>query len=130
MDQDLHGNRHPYLLYGHSFADLAKQRAMNSLELPPRSVERVVLESSFWTIMATAGFLGNILVCIAFYRNPVLRKITPIYIVALAITDILNFLTNGWYICRSHPDHRRLAIWRRWLLCWRVFLNFPCVRLH
>jgi len=71
---------------------------MNSLELPPRSVERVVLESSFWTIMATAGFLGNILVCIAFYRNPVLRKITPIYIVALAITDILNFLTNGIFV--------------------------------
>lgn len=71
---------------------------MNSLELPPRSVERVVLESSFWTIMATAGFLGNILVCIAFYRNSVLRKITPIYIVALAITDILNFLTNGIFV--------------------------------
>ena len=48
--------------------------------------------------MATAGFLGNILVCIAFYRNPVLRKITPIYIVALAITDILNFLTNGIFV--------------------------------
>ena len=71
---------------------------MISLELPPRSVGRVVLESSFWTIMATAGFLGNILVCIAFYRNPVLRKITPIYIVALAITDILNFLTNGIFV--------------------------------
>ena len=85
-------------VYGHSLADLAKQRTMNSLELPPRSVERVVLESSFWTIMATAGFLGNILVCIAFYRNPVLRKITPIYIVALAITDILNFLTNGIFV--------------------------------
>ena len=48
--------------------------------------------------MATAGFLGNILVCIAFYRNPVLRKITPIYIVALAITGILNFLTNGVFV--------------------------------
>ena len=71
---------------------------MNSSELPPRSVERVVLESSFWTIMATAGFLGNILVCIAFYRNPVLRKITPIYIIALAITDILSFLTNGIFV--------------------------------
>lgn len=45
-----------------------------------------------------AGFLGNILVFAAFLRNPLLRKFTPVYIIALAISDILNFLTNGVFV--------------------------------
>ena len=71
---------------------------MPSLDLPPRSFERVVLESTLWTVMGLAGFLGNILVLIDCFRNPVLRKLTPVYVTALAITDILNFLTNAIFV--------------------------------
>lgn len=71
---------------------------MQSFQLPPRTVEGVVLESFSWTILATAGLLGNILVCAAFFRNPVLRRLTTVYIIALAIIDILNFSTCGVFV--------------------------------
>ena len=71
---------------------------MPSLDLPPRSVERAVVESTLWTVMGLTGFLGNLLVLIACFRNPVLRKLTPVYVTALAITDILNFLTNAIFV--------------------------------
>lgn len=71
---------------------------MSSLELPPRSITRVSLEFTSWTILALVGSLGNIAVIAAFTRNPSLRTFTPVYIVALAITDILNFVTNGMFV--------------------------------
>lgn len=71
---------------------------MSSFELPPRSITRVSLESVSWTILAMAGLLGNVLVFAAFFRNPLLRKFTPVYIIALAISDILNFFTNGVFV--------------------------------
>lgn len=71
---------------------------MQSLELPSRSVVQVVMESFSWTVLAIAGLLGNILVCVAFYRNPVLRRLTPVYIIALAISDILNCCTNAVFV--------------------------------
>ncbi|XP_078372438.1 allatostatin-A receptor-like [Oculina patagonica] len=71
---------------------------MSSFELPPRSLARVTLESISWSILAMAGFLGNILVFVAFLRNPLLRKFTPVYIIALAISDILSFVTNNMFV--------------------------------
>ena len=70
---------------------------MSSLELPPGSITRVSLEFTSWTILALAGFLGNIAGIAAFARNPSLRTSTPVYIVALAISDILNFVSNGMF---------------------------------
>lgn len=71
---------------------------MSSIELSARSFLRVYLESISWTILALTGFLGNILVFAALARNPILRRYTPIYVNALAISDILNFLTNGVFV--------------------------------
>lgn len=71
---------------------------MSSLELPPRSITRVSLEFFSWTVLALAGFLGNIAVIAAFVRSQFLRKFTPVYIIALAISDILNFVTNGTFV--------------------------------
>lgn len=71
---------------------------MLSFELPTRSLTRVSLESISWTILALAGFLGNTLVFVALLRNPLLRKYTPVYIIALAISDSLNFVTNGVFV--------------------------------
>ena len=71
------------------------ERSMQPSELPPRSIQRVILESLSWILLAITGLLGNILVCIAFFRNPLLRKLTPVPTIALAISDILCFLTTG-----------------------------------
>lgn len=71
---------------------------MTSSDLSARDFVRVYLESISWTILALAGFLGNILVFAALARNPMLRRHTPIYVTALAISDILNFVTNGVFV--------------------------------
>lgn len=68
---------------------------MRPSELPPRSMQRVILESLSWTLLAITGLLGNILVCVALLRNPLLRKLTPVPTIALAISDILCFSTTG-----------------------------------
>lgn len=68
---------------------------MRPSELPPRSIQRVILESLSWILLAITGLLGNILVCVAYLRNPLLRKLTPVPAIALAISDILFFSTTG-----------------------------------
>lgn len=68
---------------------------MRPSELPPRSMQRVILESLSWTLLPITGLLGNILVCVALLRNPLLRKLTPVPTIALAISDILCFSTTG-----------------------------------
>lgn len=68
---------------------------MRPSELPPRSTQRVILESLSWILLAITGLLGNILVCVAYLRNPLLRKLTPVPAIALAISDILFFSTTG-----------------------------------
>lgn len=77
---------------------------MTSLELPSRSITRVNLEFTSWIILALAGFLGNIAVIAAFARNPRLRKFTPVYIIALAISDILNLVSNGMFTAVTLPE--------------------------
>ena len=87
-----------YLILFADFETKTEKKKMSSLELPPRSIARVSVEFTSWTILALAGFLGNIAVIAAFVRNPFLRKFTPVYIIALAISDILNFVTNGIFV--------------------------------
>ena len=44
-------------------------------------------------VLNIAAFVGNLLVCLAFYRNPALRTITNNFIFSLAITDLLTSVT-------------------------------------
>ena len=61
-------------------------------ELNSRSVFFTVLEASFMILLNLLSLLGNVLVCIAVYRNTRLRTSTNVYIVALAITDLLSVI--------------------------------------
>lgn len=100
---------------------------MSSIELSARSFLRVYLESISWTILALAGFLGNILVFAALARNPILRRYTPIYVNALAISDILNFLYQRC-VCGSDSGQWSLAVWAGGLLRLRLFCSFHDTR--
>ena len=53
-----------------------------------RGTALVVAESCIFILMALASFIGNVLVCLAFYRNPSLRTITNYFVLSLAITDL------------------------------------------
>ena len=60
--------------------------------LVPRSTAQVVGESMIFLTIDLLAFSGNLLVCLAMYRNPRLRTTTNIYITTLAVSDILNSL--------------------------------------
>ena len=59
-------------------------------ELNPRSLFLTVVQSSTFAVLNVLALLGNILVCIAVYRNTRLRTTTNLYIIALAVSDLLS----------------------------------------
>ena len=59
-------------------------------ELGARSLFFTILESSSVILLNIVSLMGNILVCISVYRNTRLRTSTNLYIVALAISDLLS----------------------------------------
>ena len=59
-------------------------------ELSSRSLFLTALEAGSMIILNVLALLGNILVCIAVYRNTRLRTTTNLYIIALAVSDLLS----------------------------------------
>ena len=62
---------------------------MSNLELPSRSLTVVIIEASICIALNITSLTGNSLVCIAAYRNLNLRSTTNLYIIALAVSDLL-----------------------------------------
>lgn len=59
-------------------------------DLQTRSEALTIVESGLMIALNILSLIGNIMVCIAVYRNTRLRTSTNIYIVALAISDLLS----------------------------------------
>ena len=59
-------------------------------ELNQRSLALKILEPAILIVMTTACLIGNSLTCFAVYRNKGLRTSTNLYVIALAISDIIN----------------------------------------
>ena len=62
---------------------------MSNLELPSRSLPAVITEAIACVSLNITSIIGNRLVCIAAYRNTNLRSTTNLYIIALAVSDLL-----------------------------------------
>ena len=62
---------------------------MNQPEEDSRSLPAVVLHSVFLALSTIFALMGNSLVCLAFYRNIRLRTITNVYVLSLAVSDII-----------------------------------------
>lgn len=58
--------------------------------LESRSLFLVVLEGSSLIVLNILSLIGNLLVCLAVQRNPRLRTSTNLYIIALAVSDLLS----------------------------------------
>ena len=58
-------------------------------ELQARSSAELVIEATIMVLITTTATFGNLMVCWAVFRNKSLRTIPNIYVVALAISDIL-----------------------------------------
>ena len=63
---------------------------MTTGDLESRSITLVVLEGSLLVVLNILSLLGNVLVCLSVFRNPRLRTPTNIYIIALAVSDLLS----------------------------------------
>ena len=63
---------------------------MTTGDLGSRSLTLVLLEGSFLLVLNILSLLGNVLVCLSVYRNPSLRTSTNIYIISLAVSDLLS----------------------------------------
>ena len=88
-----------------------------SLELPYRSNAQIVVETTLCVVLDVVSLVGNLLVCLTIYRNTRLRTTTNLYIVALAVSDLLSatlvmpisagvFITGRWMygqtVCELH----------------------------
>lgn len=96
-----------YVSFGHfttiySFASLFPQHVLNRMDdeeqknidrlsklLRSRSPTTNFFESFFIILIDITAFVGNVLVCYVFYKKPILRTITNVYIGALAVSDVL-----------------------------------------
>ena len=58
-------------------------------DLESRSTALKVVEAGSMIILNVLSLLGNILVCLSVYRNTRLRTTTNLYIIALAISDVI-----------------------------------------
>lgn len=90
---------------------------MLSDSLEHRSLALNILEPAILIVMTTLCLVGNSLTCISVYRNKSLRTSTNLYVIALAISDIINacmvmslavgvLITGGWpygaALCNLH----------------------------
>ena len=63
-----------------------------NFSIQTRSSALILVESCAIVFLNVSAFLGNLLVCLAVYRNPLLRTITSFFIVSLAVSDLLMSL--------------------------------------
>ena len=59
-------------------------------EMEQRPLALNILEPAILVVMAIFSLVGNILVCISVYRNPRLRTSTNLYVIALAVSDLIS----------------------------------------
>ena len=86
---------------------LCYSESVNS-EMPDNGIGVMIFEASICLLMNVVALIGNLLVCLAVYRNPRLRTTTNLYIISLAGTDLLSAtlvmpFTAGVLITRKWP---------------------------
>ncbi|XP_020900018.1 octopamine receptor 1-like [Exaiptasia diaphana] len=77
-------------------------------EIPESSTIAVVIEVTILLAINAVAFFGNFLVCLASFRNHRLRTTTNLYVIALAISDILA-------ACITMPLTSAAIIKGRWI---------------
>ena len=86
-----------------------------TLELLHRESSLIVVETLICVVITATSIAGNVLVLVAIYRNPSLRRPSNLYIVSLAVSDIILSSVAMPFTCVS-------AIAGRWIfggaICW------------
>lgn len=58
-------------------------------EVDSRSLLAVILHTALFAIIMVVSMVGNSLVCLAFYKNRRLRSVTNLYVLSLALADLM-----------------------------------------
>lgn len=78
-------------------------------------------------VLNITSIIGNSLVCLAAYRNANLRATTNLYIIALAVSDLLCVTIEISMAAACNADHWKLGPWRHPMpisrLCWYIRLK-------
>ena len=77
--------------------------------VPTRAIILIVAKSFMLFVLNIAAFVGNLLVCVAVYRNPSLRTVTNNFIVSLALTELLASTTAMPFFVISTLMNRWIA---------------------
>ena len=85
-----------------------------------------VIEAGAMIALNILSLLDNILVCLSVYRNSSLRTTTNLYIIALAVTDLIA-ATLVMPPASGVLDHRKVAFWGNGLSNTRFFQSVCCV---
>ena len=80
-----------------------------SLQLLSRETSLIVIETLICVVITGTSIVGNVLVLMALYRNPRLRKLSNLYIISLAVSDIILSAVAMPFTCISE-------IAGRWIL--------------
>ena len=59
-----------------------------SEKISTREIDLVIVESCIFIILDLAALAGNVMVCLALYRNAALRKVPNYFVLSLALTDL------------------------------------------
>ena len=97
-------------------------------ELKQRSLALNILEPCILVTMTMVCLIGNCLTCIAVYRNERLRTSTNIYLISLAISDIINAaivmpLTVGVLIIGEWPYGEAVCDFHAFFTLFSVYVS-------
>ena len=97
-------------------------------ELEDRSLSLIILEPAILIVMTAACLIGNVVTCIAAYRNERLRTSSNLYVIALAISDAINAstvmpLTIGVLITGRWPYGEALCNFHAFFTLFSVYVS-------
>ena len=77
-------------------------------QMPDHGQAAIIVETGACLLMNAVSLFGNLLVCLAVYKNTRLRTTTNLYIIGLAVTDLLSAtlvmpFTAGVLVTRKWP---------------------------
>lgn len=106
----------------------ASEEESAEAEMPDQGEAVAIAEMGVCLLMNVVSLTGNLLVCLAVYKNPRLRTTTNLYIISLAVSDLLSAtfvkpFTAGVLITRKWPFGKFYCYIQAFLVNFGLFVS-------
>ena len=106
----------------------ASEEESAAAEMPDHGEAVAIAETVVCLLMNMVSLTGNLLVCLAVYKNPRLRTTTNLYIISLAVSDLLSAtfvkpFTVGVLITRKWPFGKFYCYIQAFLVNFGLFVS-------